>query len=288
MSPRQISSTANPSDISRRWIAAAIVRYLLPASILLAGMVDARGGRRSYAADDSVSYMTMASQLSQGHLSHVMNGLWSPLYPILLTPFVSAAGADAAREFAMVRIVNFAIFVVTAGIFGCLLGSLLNHLRGRRLEAPPVRRTALEVTAWSLFAVAGFSLNFVCRVSPDMCVMAIFFAAAERLLSLHSGRLSRANFMLFGAILGLGYWAKAIMLPFACLFLAAAFLHPIVRTVKQRMLWSVLAMCLVACPLVIGLSSKYGRLSFGESSRLNYAWHVNHVPYPCMRHSKPG
>jgi hypothetical protein len=246
--------------------------------VIALGAVDAWAGRRSYFGADNTAYMNIVARVSAGDPGQVINGLWSPLYPLLLTAFVWQLQHDAVSEFAVVRGVNFLIFVATAVVFSRFLKLFVARIYASPEDRNALGRGALEVAGWSAFAWACLSLNLVCRVSPDTLVITAVFAAAAIILSLRDGP-SRAKFILLGIVLGLGYWAKAILFPLGFVILAAALFEPAVRTCKGRLLLALGTLVLLAAPLVALQSVKRGRLTFSESGRLNYAWHVNRVPH---------
>src|SRR5262245_61795931 len=123
---------------------------VLYAALILAAAVDAWAGRRSYWAADSTAYMNMASRIVEGHWSEAINGMWSPLYPLLLASVVWPVEPDRVREFAVVRFVNFAIFVGTLLVFRHFLRLFVDRcvaLGEPRPDASlvPLTRTQLTV-----------------------------------------------------------------------------------------------------------------------------------------------
>jgi hypothetical protein len=101
------------------------------------------------------------------------------------------------------------------------------------------------------------------------------FLDAGLVLKLRAGSKKFHTFLLLGFTLGLGYLAKAIMFPMACVFMGVAFLAGGGR--RKAVLPST-AMLLVfsamAAPLFIGISEAAGQPTFGESGTVNYALYV--------------
>jgi len=56
-------------------------------------------------------------------------------------------------------------------------------------------------------------------------------------------------------------------------------LRPAYRGRRKLLLWSALGFMSLAAPLVVLTSMYRGHFTFGDSSRLNYAYFVNRVPY---------
>jgi hypothetical protein len=83
-----------------------------------------------------------------------------------------------------------------------------------------------------------------------------------------------------GITLGLGYLSKAVFLPFALIFLSiSAFATKSPKSVVGRVLIAGLAFLLVASVYFVPLSVSKGRLTFGDTGKLNYAWVVNGVTW---------
>ncbi len=84
------------------------------------------------------------------------------------------------------------------------------------------------------------------------------------------------RFVLYGLILGIGYWMKAILFPLGFVTLGAAYWWR--RSLPgwgRRILVAGLVFLCVSAPLILLLSRQKGRLTFGDSGRLNYAWFVS-------------
>jgi 4-amino-4-deoxy-L-arabinose transferase-like glycosyltransferase len=84
----------------------------------------------------------------------------------------------------------------------------------------------------------------------------------------------------FGIMLGVGYLAKAVMLPVG---LAAMALFALLAwrnrhaSAPRDLTRAAVAYVLLAAPLVVIQTSAQGHLTFGETGRLNYRWYVSHA-----------
>src|SRR5712672_310971 len=90
-------------------------------------------------------------------------------------------------------------------------------------------------------------------------------------------------FTILGALLGLGYLAKAAMFPLAFVFLLSTFFLSraagvSVRAAVLRTLLAGGVFAGFALPLLLVLSEVQGRPTFGDSGRINYVEFVNHAP----------
>jgi hypothetical protein len=231
---------------------------------------------------DTISYLDMADAAAQGHWKALLNLLWSPLYPLLLSLALRLAKPSAWWEFTLVHVVDLLIFFVAAACFGYFLRALVRYA-GRRAAALAPDEATLPARCWWLLGYTLFlwsSLVQILRIpggTPDLCVAALVYLAAALILRLRCGDSGWRVFAALGAVLGLGYWAKAAMFPLASVFLAVAFAAPRERHAAPRALLALAVFALFAAPLVCGLSHRAGRLTFGDAGRLNYAWMVNRV-----------
>jgi hypothetical protein len=82
-----------------------------------------------------------------------------------------------------------------------------------------------------------------------------------------------------GGLLGLGYLAKAPMLPLATVFLAASALVLDGRPRRiAHLVVAAVALAVVAVPFIVLLSVANGRLTAGDSAVLNYLWVIDGAP----------
>jgi hypothetical protein len=89
-----------------------------------------------------------------------------------------------------------------------------------------------------------------------------------------------ANCGVLGLLLGVGYLTKAVLFPLAFVFfLASAFAAEKTRKSFVRIVFGFLIFLLVAGPYIFVLSNAKGRLTYGDTGRLNYAMYVNHLPH---------
>jgi len=138
-------------------------------------------------------------------------------------------------------------------------------------DLPALPEWAFCLLGYSLFLWSSLGIVTVSLIGPDLLVTAFIYLAAGWLLRLRR-QTGLISFAAFGMTLGIGYWAKAIMFPISLVFLLVSFIK--VPRWKQN-LCSVLAFALVAAPLLIALSVPRGRLTFGDSGKLNYSAFVS-------------
>lgn len=220
---------------------------------------------------DGMSYLDMASESLHRGPSELISGYWSPGYPAILALALRLVHPSAGFEFPLIHFVNFLIFIATLACFTFFTRSWL--------ERDPERRNwnAYFIPfSFGLFLWVTTEFISTDSVSPDMLVAAIVFLAAGICCRISRQSLGWKEFALLGAVLGLGYYAKAAMLPLALLLLATLFVHPIwPGRDRLRIAVAGVTCLLMASPLIALISLRTGRLSTGETGPLNYAWYVN-------------
>jgi hypothetical protein len=253
-------------------------RALLLASLAL-GFVHAWLGR--YAMNrDGMSYLDVGDAFFRRDWANAVNAYWSPLYPWTVGLVLGIAKPSPKWEFPLVHLVNFGIFVAALFAFRFLLRALLAFERepapaanSRNCERLP--SWALVLLAYAIFLWTALEVERLFEVTPDLAVLACVCLAAGMLLRL-SGRAALWKFVVFGLILALGYWLKAVVFPLGFVILATSFWWRRSRAGWGRgMAVAALAFLCACAPLISLLSHQKGRFTFGDSGKLNYAWFVS-------------
>jgi len=251
------------------------------------GMLAAWIGRNSINTD-GISYLDVASAFNRHDWASAVNAYWSPVYPFLLSLGLKIFRPSIYKEFAVVHLVNFTIFLTAAAACDFFLTRLLRYRKQMAGGANPFAATnsipdwALLALGYTLFLWTSLKLITLSDVSPDMLVAAFVYLQAGILLGMRHSGARPIDFLLLGGAAGCGYLAKAPMLPMGLIFLGLALLAP--AAVGKRRKATILlpiylaAFLVVAGPFIAALSHFQGRLTWGDSAKLNYAWYVNHVP----------
>jgi len=263
---------------------ARVCRWLIKAFWVLAivlGLVAFWIDRNS-TNTDGISYVDVASAFSRHDWTAGINAYWSPLYPFILGLALRLLRPSPFKEFTVVHLVNFVIFLGAAASFNFFMSRLLRRQRqlAQRDGAAAVvflPEWAMLALGYALFLWTSLRLITISDISPDMLVALFVYVAAGIVLGMRSERV--LDFAVLGAILGLGYLAKAPMLPVGIIFLAGAiiFAHDL-RKAAIRLPIAIAALIIAAAPFAVALSHIEGRFTWGDSAKLNYAWYVNHVP----------
>lgn len=221
---------------------------------------------------DGISYLELASAWREGRWADAINGYWSPMYPWLLAVFLAVVNPSPAAEYSTLHAANVAAGLGALAAFAYFLRPFLAKDDGGGSRMPPGLRAAV---GYALFTWSALVMLVVWMESPDMLLAAFIFIAAGALTRVARGDSRFRTFALFGAGVGLGYLTKSAMLPVGVLFFFS-----LVAVARRRYLWLQVVLAAMVCvafalPWILALSITKGRVTFGETGRLNYVWFVN-------------
>lgn len=261
--------------------AVALARWAFRiAALVIGGIVVYR--TRNYMNPDGVSYIDVGDALARGDLTSFVNRYWSPLYPLVLLVARALTGFSARYEFPAVHAAIFAQYALCLVAVEHLVAQLLRPPEDGR-DAPARDGQAVAPAPMLSLLVYPFFFWFTVRVvnvyyvTPDLLAAALCMFAAGLVARLRAGRRGVRAGVALGVVLGLAFLTKTAMLFVGAGFLAAAWLAGGLR----RGFWTVVVAggtyALVAGIWIALLSAGAGRLTYGDSGRLNYAWVVNGV-----------
>jgi hypothetical protein len=254
------------------------VKILFRSAAIVLALAETWAMRRAMDSD-GIQYLDMGDAYWRRDWHTAINAYWSPMYSWFLGGALKVLKPSAYWEFPLVHAVNFVIFLGALASFEFLLRALIDGKRNAD-EGAPGLATLPEWAWWSigyaLFLWVSFDLIGLGTTTPDMCVAAFTYLAAGVVLKIRAGSTGWMTFILLGAMLGLGYWAKAIMFPLSFVFLGVAlFSMGSLPKAAPRVLLAAVVFLAVASPFLIAFSTAVGHLTFGESGRLNYIWFVD-------------
>lgn len=223
---------------------------------------------------DTVAYLDLSDAIRVHNWHSAINSYWFPFYPWLLTVARGLFSFRAQYDFMAARLLGgvLNLFFVLAMVV--LAAEVRRHLvsTGTDSDALLPRRTLFLWVAVAAFFLASLDLLNPTADTLVSIFMVLTVAAFFRALAGSTAW----GWIAMGLCAGLAFWAKAFAFPFFCLLiLLAALAHwrrP--RTLVQLAL-AVAAFAVIAAPLVWQISTLRGRLTFGDSGRLNLAWSVN-------------
>jgi hypothetical protein len=231
-------------------------RRIIAASILALGLVQTYGLRYAVASDEG-SYLDIARLLSAGDWDAALNGLWSPLYPLLISIGLRLS-PHGSPEFLVIQIVNYAIFLFATGAFWWLWRALA-----------PQATAAMDI---AVFGICTYSLLRIWKhniATPDVLVAGAAFIVARIMLYIYQRPEHWRGYLGLATALAFSYFAKAVFFPISVLVLlivvAAGWRER--RKVIPRTAIAAVLFIGIASPLVIGLSVRYQHLTFSEVGR---------------------
>jgi hypothetical protein len=223
---------------------------------------------------DGISYLDIAGLYVTGEVGAAINSYWSPLYSWILAVPILASDGSGGAAFQVAHAVNLVVLLVALAAFHFLLRAVLD-LRVTHGGLPAGQDRLVTFLAFGLLLRFQLVSIPVWLVTPDLLVCAIVFGVSGMVVRHASGdRPRRASFYLaFGALLGFGYLAKTAVFPIAWVFVLALLVSgpPAWARVRGAAL-ALLGFLVVALPWIVVVSEQVGRVTIGESARLNYGW----------------
>ncbi len=239
---------------------------------LVAGAADAFIGRHAM-NPDGISYIDIARTAVLAGPRGLINGYWSPGYPALIAAALRVTRPLPAAEFPVVHALNFAIFAASLWAWHALLQSWINEpsYHGSRWDRTRQAQIPLGFGIFILMTLAATPLSLV---TPDLAVLGTTLLIALWYQRLRTSADWTAA-LLLGASCALGFWMKTVMFPIGAslLVLLLLFPPPIPRA-RAKVLAAVAAWLVLSAPLIVLVSIKVGRPSYGETGRVNYASYV--------------
>lgn len=257
-------------------------RFFFWSLVLVLGLLNV-WARRNDVTPDSISYIEIGWATAQGGLHEIVNAYWSPLYPFLLSLIFHYLRPSVQWEFTAAHLLNLAIYVASFAAFELFLKEL--NLQREAAGQPvgkylPVSARTMWIWGCIFFLWSSYFWLGPVWVTPDLCVSLLVYLATALLLRIRDRRGSWLVFTGLGAVLGLGYLAKAAMFPLAFVFLFSAFW--LTRTAGAsifaggiRTLLAVVVFVGFALPFVLALSEAKGRPTFGDSGSISYTEYID-------------
>lgn len=229
---------------------------------------------------DGMSYTDMAHEALKGNISELINPIWSPLYPLLISIVLTLTNSTNYWEFSIIHFLNLLIFLFCLVSFDFFLSQAIKAVeKTQDSNYVSIPRWALIVIGYSIFSYESINVITLWIPTPDLLVSGLVYILYGFLLK---QAFEKQNFFLaigFGFILGLSYYAKAAMFPIGFIFITSLFFYSLNKKfIIQNVLTSFIVFLLISFPLIYFQSKNQHYLTFGESSKLNYAWYINDVP----------
>jgi hypothetical protein len=240
---------------------------------------------------DAMSYLDIAEAYVRRDWSNAVNAYWSPLYSWLIALALLVVKPSPYWKFAVLHLVNFAMYLFVLGCFGFLIRELVRvqRVRGPELGLVTVPDWALLTLGYSLVIWSSLFLVTVQLESPDMLVAAFVYFATGILVRIRRDPSRWLPYVVLGVVLGLGFLAKSVMMPLTAVFLlGCVFAAGNLRRALPRVALAGAFFLLVIGPFVFAMSQSKGYLTTGRTGRLNYLWAINRVINNNWQGEEPG
>jgi hypothetical protein len=245
---------------------------------------------RFFVNPDGVSFLDLSDDIAAGQWGSAVNAHWGPLYPAILSVWLRPLSPGSPFESTAVHALNGVLFLVSIGTFDFFLRELGASQRKISGDKPAwamaIDSPAGLNAAYAIFFFCCLVLVGVRVVTPDMLLVALLFAAAALIVRIERGEAGVTAFIFLGALLGLGFLAKAVMLPVSLFLMAASFFAT--RKIPEYAAKHSIAVAMFAvfvAPQIVSLSIKAGRPTFSNSAEIVYGLKVNR--YPKLWNGKP-
>ena len=243
---------------------------------------------------DGVAYLDVSDVFLAGDWPASRTGYWSPLYPTLVAAARFVGGTGPQREQAVMLAVNFIAFLLAFAAVEFFVWSVRRATPRSAGAESGARRDAVDadsgqpndatwlILVYALFAVVTVGWIRLWLSTPDMIVAAIVLASAGLCLRFADGRAGWPSAVALGLLLGLGYLAKAALLPVGVVVVATLIVASWrrYRGDVPKVAVATALFIAVSAPQIVYASRLKGGPTFGDVGRLSYLWFIARVPGP--------
>jgi hypothetical protein len=179
-------------------------------------------------------------------------------------------------EFSAVHLVNFLIFAITLIAFEFMLREFLVFFRTRDAHRG---RAVLDRCFICAVHVGGAGHDQSPQYRSGHAGRGFVFTMTGMLARMVTARsVTTAEMLVFGTVLGLGYLAKAFLLPLGMVAFVVASIVLLRRAVPvRRIMPAAIMFALIGGVWITALSVQKGRLTYGDSGKIVHAWFVGDV-----------
>jgi len=246
--------------------------WLVYCAIIVCTALKALVGNVGHSAD-AVAYLDLSDAIRDHRWHALVNGYWFPGYPALLALGRAVFGFSTRHEFMAARFVTmlaFFLFVVACLTLGESVRRLMLYRGIPESDLLPRRVLCLWVTGFSYFCGQDFM-----GITPDALVSAFMVLTVACLVWTRAGG-GVIAYVCVGVFAAFAFWTKTFAFSFFVLLIFFSVIMDLPRfRTSRRLAVSVLVFGIIAGPYIWALSASKGRLTFGDTGRLNFAWFWN-------------
>jgi hypothetical protein len=236
---------------------------------------------RFYPSPDGISYLDLSDAVLSGQWRELLNAYWSPLYPALVGLVRAVARPTPYWEFGVVHLLNLLLFALSLAGFEYLL-TVMREVGRTHWGKPGLSTTWGTAGAYAIFGALTLMMTPLTLPTPDLLVSAASFFVFGALLRLRDDIEARRAAIVLGVALAVGSLTKSFVIPWAGICIITATVAVRGRSIRPVVIAAGIWLVAVV-PWTIGLSAKYGHLTFGDTGRLTYVWYVNRVETPSAK-----
>jgi hypothetical protein len=234
---------------------------------------------------DSISYLDMSDAVFPGSNWHrLINGVWSPLYPLLLGIFRRIFSISPANEIVVGHLLNLVFFLFAFACFEFFLQAAVRQVQARN-EIAGKDDFAGRLPTWSylslgysLFLWASIAYISVRNLRADMLMSGFVYLAIGILLRMKGRPAHRNLYVALGFVLGIGYLTKVPFFPISLVILVSTmFIVQNWRPAVEMTAISLAIFLVIASAYFVPLSVSRGYFTLGESSTFNYLIFIDNV-----------
>lgn len=260
-----------------------LLRTIVWLITICAGLLQAWAARFILSPDAS-NYLDIASAYLRGDWKNAVNAYWSPFFSWLLALCFEVFRPNPYWESTVLHLLNFVGLLAALLTFEFFFRAFL-HLRRQSLLAGEVADDLPELAWWALgyalFLSTSLLVLTVAVTTPDVWVAVWTYLVAGLLLRIRTVGGSPYLFAALGFALACAYFTKTFYFPMSFVFLITSWLcagNP--RKTAKHAIFGFAVFLLVAGPWVAALSHAKGRLTFGDTGKMNFAMMIDNIPRP--------
>jgi hypothetical protein len=212
---------------------------------------------------DGAAYLDLADAMRRGEWSAVVQGYWSPLYPLLAAVVRSAASAVGMDQLAAVHALNAGLVIAGGVLVHRLVRSLVER-HGTRSTVPAA--LWLRCT-WAAYAICALVYARIDGVTPDLLLLVVMVAVLDELLRRGAQRPLR-----LGLLLGAAFLAKTSSWPWLVVMWGWLATPWGARAPGAAVARGAMATVAILLAWLVPLGIAAGRPTLGSTGRLNACW----------------
>ena len=220
---------------------------------------------------DGTAYVDVARSWLKGDWVHALNAYWSPLYIWLVAALLRIFSPSMYWELPVLHIGCFICFCLSLAAWEWLTAEW------ERWRGPSANPMLTDITGYCVILWAGLRMTQLgWLLNGDCLVLALMVAATAVLVRVRRGAAINRDFVVLGFLLGTGYLAKTAFTAVIPVFLIVLALL-LKKWIDRRIVIVAVAAGAVIAPFAIALSLAHGRLTLGDSGKINYSWQVTGI-----------